>query len=468
MKVVIAGASGFVGQLLLEDLAKDFELIALGRSVPVQNVELQKNSIAWRNCDLFSLLQTEKALQGAEVGIYLVHSMLPRARLTQSSFEDCDLLLADNFARAALSAGVKRIIYLGGLLPEGSELSKHLSSRKEVEVALSRAATPVTVLRSGLVLGAQGSSFQMLFVLVKRLPVMICPRWTMTRTQCTAASDVVALIRFCLTDQRTVGRTFDVGGPEVLTYRKLMATLAEEMNVRRYFFSVPFFSPGLSRLWVQLITGGSRNLVSPLVQSLKHEMVVHDHSLMELYGKPLLGVRESLRRCLTGLTPTLRSSTRQRWIQLRGRPEVRSIQRLPLPNGKNAEWVADQYFDWLPHFLKPLIVVEKSAEDVWVFRLVFMKTPLLRLFYSRERSTSDRQLFYIRGGLLAKTEKDSNGRLEFREVLNRQACLAAIHEFRPSLPWLIYKYTQALAHLWVMRGFREYLQSVIGAEKKMG
>jgi uncharacterized protein YbjT (DUF2867 family) len=457
MKVVVAGSTGFIGRLLLADLARDHDLIALGRSVPTPTEPAAGRPVEWRSCDLFSLLQTEAAVKGAEVAVYLVHSMLPRASLTQSTFENLDLLLADNFARAARAAGVKRILYLGGLLPADGKLSRHLESRREVELALAR-GVPVTTLRSGLVLGAEGSSFQMLYTLVRRLPVMLCPRWTRTRTQCTAAADIVALLRFCLADERTSGRTFDVGGPDVLTYRELMALLAEELGVRRWFLPVPFFTPGLSRLWVQLVTGGSRNLVAPLVQSLRHEMVVHDDALMLLYGKPLLGVREALRNCLRGLRPSLRATTRQRQMQLRGLREVRSIQRMPLPEGKTAAWVAERYFQWLPRFLYPWVVVERRGRDVWDLRLGFLRAPLLRLGFSPERSTPDRQLFYIKGGLLADPRQSAHARLEFREVLGGRACLAAVHEFRPRLPWPVYMYTQAVAHLWVMRRFRGYLR----------
>jgi uncharacterized protein YbjT (DUF2867 family) len=459
MKIAIAGASGFVGQLLLEGLSKEFDLIALGRSVPRHPLGEGQREITWRNCDLFSLLQIENALKGADIAIYLVHSMLPRARLTQSSFEDCDLLLADNFARGAKIAGLQRIIYLSGLIPEGPGLSKHLRSRKEVERVLSSQGTPVTTLRAGLILGAQGSSFQMLYLLVKRLPVMICPSWTQTRTQCIAAPEVVDLIRFCILDSRTIGRTFDIGSPEVLNYQGLMAMLAEVMGKHRRFFSIRYFTPGLSRLWVQLITGASRNLVSPLVQSLKHEMIVRDPSLLEMYGKPLMGMREALKKCLVNIKPTLRSSTRQRSQQLRGDSEVRSIQRLPLPEGRTAAWIADEYFKWLPSFFSPLILVHKTDEEnVWVFRFAFLKLPLLKLWHSRLRSTEDRHLFYIRGGILAKKDQPS-ARLEFREVLNGEASIAAIHEFKPSLPWPIYKYSQAIIHLWVMNSFRKHLSS---------
>lgn len=462
MKIVIAGASGFVGKLLLKNFADRFELIALGRFAPQNDSARQEAiSVTWRSCDLFSLLQTEKALAGADVGIYLVHSMLPRARLTQSSFEDLDLVLADNFARAAKGAGLKRIIYLSGLIPAGEKLSKHLESRKEVERALSSTGIPVTTLRAGLILGSEGSSFQMLYLLVKRLPVMICPQWTKTLTQCIAASDVVELIRYCIENgPETEGKTFDIGTPEILSYRDLMAVLSKEMRKKRYFFSVPYFSPGLSRLWVQLITGGSRNLVSPLIESLRHEMLVHDDHLLKLFGRPLLGVREALRQCLQKIKPTLRSSTLQRIRQLRGTHEVRSIQRLPLPEGKTATWIATEYFKWLPQFLAPLIRVTHEDGDYWIFRLIGMKTPMLKLWHHRERSTQDRELFFIRGGLLAKADQNPMARLEFREVLHQTASLAAIHEFRPALPWGIYRYTQAVLHLWVMYRFRKHLTSI--------
>ena len=141
MRVAIAGATGFVGALLLKTLPGDFHVVAL-RRVSTADKSPSPDGITWKTCDLYSMLQIEKALEGVDTAVYLVHSMLPTARLTQSSFEDADLLLADNFARAAKRAGVKRIIYLGGIIPETSRLSRHLLSRLEVEKALSSQGVP--------------------------------------------------------------------------------------------------------------------------------------------------------------------------------------------------------------------------------------------------------------------------------------------------------------------------------------
>jgi uncharacterized protein YbjT (DUF2867 family) len=211
--------------------------------------------------------------------------MMPASRLTQASFDDLDLLCADNFARAAKKAGVERIVYLGGLVPRGrTELSEHLQSRVEVEHVLASTGVPVTVLRAGLVLGAQGSSYQMLARLVRRLPFMLCPAWTKTKTQPVALADVVSLLAFAVGDEATSGGTYDVGTPEVVSYLEIMKRFSALAGLERRFIGIPLFSPGLSRLWVSLITGAPRALAAPLVESLRHEMTVRDHALAEAAG----------------------------------------------------------------------------------------------------------------------------------------------------------------------------------------
>ena len=157
-RIAVAGATGFVGRSLVGALQGQGEIVALGRSGSPAGAEHE--SVRWRRCDLFSLRETEEALAGVDVAYYLVHSMLPNNRLTQGTFQDLDLLLADNFGRAAAAAGVRRVIYLGGLIPdaEGEGLSAHLASRLEVEQALGAHGVPVTAVRAGLVVGRDGSS----------------------------------------------------------------------------------------------------------------------------------------------------------------------------------------------------------------------------------------------------------------------------------------------------------------------
>ena len=200
--LVIAGATGFVGQAVARKLASRAERLDLvgltrGRREAVGDWDRLVS------CDLFSLKDVERALVGARFALYLVHSMLPSARLVQGRFSDLDLICADNFGRAAAKAGVEQIVYLGGLIPElpAGELSDHLSSRLEVEAALGAHGVPVTTLRAGMVIGPGGSSFEILTRLVRRLPAMVLPKWSERICQAIDLETVAALLDYA------VGRT---------------------------------------------------------------------------------------------------------------------------------------------------------------------------------------------------------------------------------------------------------------------
>lgn len=455
MRIIVTGATGFVGARLVAELSTQHEVVALRRRAAAA----ASTGVTWRECDLYSLAQTEAAVRDADVGVYLVHSMMPAARLTQASFEDTDLLLADNFARACALGGVRRIVYLGGLIPDSAVLSPHLESRREVESALAAYGAQVVTLRAGLLIGAEGSSFQMLASLVRRLPVLVCPRWTRSLTQPVAARDAIALLRYAATTSTLPPGHYDIGMDEPTTYQALMEAVAQASGLKRSFIPVPFFSPGLSQGWVQLITGASGQLVRPLLQSLQHAMVTHDRRLAEQAGHVMQRLEPALEEAIEGWRPTLRTDTGQRRRALRSGSEVRSIQRLPLPAGRDALWVADEYFRWLPRFLAPALQVKQARDGAWEFRLRFLPKPLLRLQPAPERSSPSRALFFIIGGMLARTTpQETPGRLEFRVMLDGSCVLAAIQGFRPRLPWLVYKYTQAVFHLFVMRAFGRHLK----------
>ncbi|MDJ0848983.1 MAG: NAD(P)H-binding protein [Myxococcota bacterium] len=448
-RVAVAGATGFVGRALVRDLAERHAVVALGRGVAEEASSPEaepKPGVSWRRCDLFSLYETEHALEGVEVAYYLVHSMLPSSRLTQGDFHNLDLLLADNFGRAARSVGVKRIVYLGGLVPDGKEsLSRHLASRLEVEEALGGYGVPVTAVRAGLVVGRGGSSLEILVRLVGRLPAMICPRWTGSMSQPIALDDVVELLARCLDLEETTGRVCEVGGPDVLSYRDMMRETAQVMGKRRIIVPFPLFTPGLSRLWVSLVTQSPRALVAPLIQSLRHPMVARDRWLqekLELPGKPFA----------EALTESLRTEG------LASQPTARSVQRLPLPPGRDALWLATEYAAWLPGALRGLVRVTQTETGL-DFKTVGIQRPLLVLKFRPDRSGANRALLEVTGGLLAG-RAIGFPRLEFRTVPGGAEALAAVHQFRPRLPWWIYAHSQAYAHVWVMWRFGRHLARV--------
>lgn len=455
-KVAIAGASGFVGRALAASLSAKCSVVGLGRNVPK---DPGRDCSEWRKVDFLSLLEAERALKGIDVAFYLIHSMMPSAHLTQGKFQDFDLIAADNFARSARDNGVKQIIYLGGLIPEGEELSTHLSSRMEVGEQLAAYGTPVTTLRAGMIVGKGGSSFVMVKRLVERLPVMLCPHWTRVKSQPIALKDVVALLVYCCQRKETYGESYDVGGPDVVTYEDVMREIGNVIGRRPILFRSPFFTPKLSRLWVSLVTGAPKALVKPLIQSLRHEMIAQERRLQEAAGIPGTPFRELVRETIAAEQITAREEPVAFLGSRRGKPDldVSSVQRRALPAGLTADDLAKEYLYWLPRlfFFVVRVKVDKSADCR--FELWPLRKPLLVLHYAKQRSTSDRALFYIRGGSLAKIQ--GRGRLEFREVLGRKFLLTSVLGFRPRMPWFIYKVTQAPLHLLVMHAFGRHLKS---------
>lgn len=458
---VIAGANGFIGRALIRQLKHTHDIIGITRSDTVRvPVGSGLETAQWRRADLFSSRETEAAVDGATIAFYLVHSMLPSARLTQAKFEDLDLILADNFARACQKMGVQRIVYLGGLIPKEGELSTHLRSRLEVEQTLRAHGVPVTALRAGLVVGREGSSFQMMVKLVRRLPVMLCPKWTQSRTQPIDLRDVVELLNACAHDPDTAGQTYDIGGPDVMTYREMMLATARVIGRNLRAFKVPLFTPGLSRLWVSMITGYSGALVGPLVQSLRHSMVAGKSALQQKLGLTGRPFKESVEHAVFTEGPPECTEVKTVMPLARDLPPrslVRSVQRLPIPANTTAEYVAKEYLRWLPYF-SSLLVVRTDARGWARFYLRFIPKPLLELELIPSRSGDDRQLFIVRGGLLANAKASPWGRLEFRTAVGQTHVLAAIHDFKPRLPWTLYRMTQAVVHLWVMKAFGRHLK----------
>ncbi len=455
-KILIAGASGFIGRALIDQLVKqeDIEIVALSRGAR----ESHHPKVSWKKCDLFSLKDISLAMEGCDEAYYLVHSMLPSASLSQGAFYDFDLIMADNFIRSSIQHKLKHIIYLGGMIPAGEELSWHLRSRLEVEETFRHSKVKTTVLRAGLIIGPQGSSFTILQRLIERLPLMICPAWTKTRSQPVALNDIVKVLVRSLNDTNLQGKIYDIAGPEVLTYQGLIAKASEKIRKRTTVFTLNLIPLSLSRFWVSLITGVPKDLVYPLVLSLRYEMLPAQN---RLWPHPE-DVSSSLD---VTLAHALKVSSDAPYKAYKPpQKDVRSIQRLVLPEGRTAEWVANPYFNWLPTFFSTLVKVSINGNRC-VFYLFHPSIQILILLKSEERSSPDRQLLYVIGGLLSGPM--DRGRLEFREVLDRRYVMAALHEFRPALPWYIYCWTQAIVHLVVMRAFGEHLKWHVISQKRV-
>lgn len=289
--VLVTGANGFIGRLLTKALlAEDVHVRCMVR----KSLESAESSAETVRGDLLEPASLPAALAGVDTAYYLVHAMAGG----RAGFERRDREAAKNFVRAAEKAGVRRVIYLGGLGETGDDLSEHLKSRLEVADILRSGKFATTFLRAAVIIGAGGASFEMVKALVERLPVMIAPRWVTTLCQPIAVEDVISYLVSCMKDERTAGGTFDIGGPDVITYKEMMERFGRIRGRRLYILPVPVLTPQLSSYWVGFITPVAPSVSMPLIEGLKNEVICREHAIRSLIPLQLTPYDEAVRRSL--------------------------------------------------------------------------------------------------------------------------------------------------------------------------
>ncbi len=290
----MTGSTGYIGGRLAPRLLdKGYAIRCLSRSAS------KLTARSWAVNDRVEIIEGDasdedllaRSMQGCKVAYFLIHSM----DTTSSSYREQDLAVAQAFGRASSKAGVERIIYLGGLGELGTGLSEHLSSRREVEFALKENGTPVTVLRAAMIIGSGSASFEILRYLVERLPIMITPRWVSTESQPIAIRDVLFYLTSALDTPETIGRTIDIGGPDVWPYEKIMQEMGSVLKLRRRFvIPIPVLTPRLSSLWIHLVTPLSKRIARPLAEGLRNRVVCRDGHAQDLMPHDCLTIREAM------------------------------------------------------------------------------------------------------------------------------------------------------------------------------
>lgn len=292
--VLVAGGTGFVGRRLVDALVES------GRGVRVMT--RRPDDYHGLGDPVYGDVSDEQsladAIEGCAHAYYLVHS------LDSLDFESRDAAAATAFGRAAAAAGLGQIVYLGGLGDDSDELSAHLRSRREVEALLREAGVPVTVVRAGIIIGSGGISWEITRQLVDHLPAMITPRWVRTRTQPIAVSDVVRYLVGVLGNPAAAGRTFEVGGPEVLAYVDMLQRLAAVKRRPLPILPVPLLSPGLSSWWLSLVTDVDVRAGRHLVDSMVNEVVVRDTSIQDVVPFETMGYDDAVRIALAERRPS--------------------------------------------------------------------------------------------------------------------------------------------------------------------
>lgn len=289
--VLVAGATGFIGKRLVRRLFTDgYRVRCLVRRADAPLPDGAERAVG----DFLEPASLDAAFAGIDTAYYLVHSMGGG----RAGFERRDREAAENFVAAGNRGRLRRAIYLGGLGETGDNLSEHLASRLEVASILRKGTFKTTSLRAAIIVGAGGASFEMIRALVERLPIMITPRWVSTRCQPIAVGDVIRYLAGCLRDERTAGETFDIGGPDVLTYREMMERFGRVENKFTMILSLPILTPKLSSYWVGLVTPVRPSIAIPLIEGLRNEVVCRDSRIRELIPFPLTPYDEAVKIAL--------------------------------------------------------------------------------------------------------------------------------------------------------------------------
>ena len=294
IRILVCGATGYVGgRLVRRILEEGHQVTCLVRSPE------KLTKFSWRNHPAMKVVAGEledtaavtRALEDIDVAYYLVHSM----QSAKGEYAQRDRELASSFAEQVDRSSCRRVIYLGGLGELGPDLSEHLDSRREVAEILQGGHVSTTVFRAAMIIGSGSASFETLRYLVERLPIMVTPKWVNTETQPVAIRDVLRYLVECLSVDQTAGRTIDIGGPDVMTYRQIMQIMAQKLGLRkRIILPVPVLTPNLSSLWIGLVTPVSNRIARPLAEGLRNRTVCRNDDATRLMPGRCLGVAEAI------------------------------------------------------------------------------------------------------------------------------------------------------------------------------
>ncbi len=292
MKILLTGSTGYIGKRLLPVLIESgHEVICCVRDPsrfnPPKSLREKITVLKLDLLDKKSLKNIPKDIDGA---YYLVHSMS-----ASSDYQTLEEISAINFREAIKETKIKHVVYLSGIVNE-LELSKHLTSRKNVEIELGKGLYNFTALRAGIIIGSGSASFEIIRDLVEKLPIMVTPKWLQTKCQPIGISNVIEFLSKSIFNQNTFNQNFDIGGPDILSYKNMLLDFGKVRDLKRKIFIVPIMTPKLSSYWLYFVTSTSYKLATSLVHSMKIEVVCRDNRLNKILGIETLSYKESLKR----------------------------------------------------------------------------------------------------------------------------------------------------------------------------
>jgi len=302
VKILLTGANGYIGKRLLP------QLLELGHQVVCcvrdkNRMDIDKSlseNISFVEVDFLEEVNVDNFPKDIDIAYYLIHSMSS----STGDFDEKEALSAENFNKYMAATSVKQVIYLSGIINQ-EELSKHLSSRKKVEEILFQGNFKLTVLRAGIVVGSGSSSFEIIRDLCEKLPIMIAPKWLQTRTQPIAVRDVISLLTGVIGNEQCYNQSFDIGGPDILTYKEMLQRYAKIRKLKLWIIQVPVMTPRLSSYWLYFVTSTTYSLAVNLVESMKTEVVAKDNKLIDILNLKPISYEEAIEKAFQKIEQNL-------------------------------------------------------------------------------------------------------------------------------------------------------------------
>jgi hypothetical protein len=486
MQIAVGPAGGSVASAIARRLADNHRVVALlaaerGESLsgvhstdhsPIS--ETTEPGITLRRCDFFSRVATKQAIGQSDVVIFVTGGLAEStgrypSELTQGEPVDMELNRADNVARAVHHADIDRVVCL-----QHHPFDDTTPDPAQLQRTFERSDSILTVLQCPMILGRHTPIITTLTRTLRRSPILLLPSWSDHAARPIYLNDLSDHIAGRIEATPSGADRVDLRGPTDITLRALLEKMRRHLDVMCKTIDIPVNAVGATCRWLSTISGVPRSDVRTWVHSWLAQTDDIDTGDAHVIQSET-DIDEAISTCLQeppadSDTDKASPDTAPTEASLAVRPltsldrqsrdhsprTARSIQQLPLPAGRTAEWAALEYTEWLPGFFRPFMRVDIDDQRTCRFFFSFLPWPLLILRLDPDASTDSRQLFWVVGGLLARPH--DHGRLEFREILDGRAMLACVHDFNPRLPWFIYRWTQALVHAWVMRRFKRHLQ----------
>ncbi len=302
MKILLTGATGYIGKRLLPQLLElGHEVVCCVRDKNRMDVDKSfSQNISFVEVDFLKDVTLENFPKDIDIAYYLIHSMSS----STGNFDEKEALSAENFNKYMAATAVKQVIYLSGIINQ-EELSKHLSSRKKVEEILFQGNYKLTVLRAGIVVGSGSSSFEIIRDLCEKLPIMIAPKWLQTRTQPIAVRDVISLLTGVIGNEQCYNQSFDIGGPDILTYKEMLQRYSKIRQLKLWIIQVPVMTPRLSSYWLYFVTSTTYSLAVNLVESMKTEVVAKDNKLINILNLKPITYEEAIQKAFQKIEQNL-------------------------------------------------------------------------------------------------------------------------------------------------------------------